>query len=182
MSELIAFVFRDQYRAPEVLNELRRRDWPWVRDLDDSIVITIDDHGRPRAQLNVDLSTSEAARWPRLWAALLNTTLFLPLTGVMVEAACGVASKNAKLVSNGPRGDSSEERWWQESLGQAVNFKRDVAASLAANGSALFLLLRQSDPAPVLKQLQNYGDTIVHTTLSDLQDTKMQSILGATAN
>jgi uncharacterized membrane protein len=97
VSELIAFVFRDQYRAPEVLNELRRREWPWGQDLDDAVVITLGDSGKARAQLNIDLSTYAAVGWARLWSSLLNTTLFIPLTEVIVEAANGIAPPDGPL-------------------------------------------------------------------------------------
>ena len=179
MSELIAFVFRDQYRAPEVLNELRRRDWPWVRDLDDAVVITFNEKGKARAQLNVDLSSGEAVRWARLWSSLLNTTLFLPLTDLIVEAADEIAvpGKPSRTVKQ-TFAETVETRWWRDALEHSENFKRDVAALMNNNGSAIFVVLRTTDVKKVLKQLGNYGDTIVHTSLSHEQDEKMQAILG----
>jgi len=179
VSELIAFVFRDQYRAPEVLNELRRRDWPWVRDLDDALVITLNEKGKARAQLNVDLSTGEAVRWARLWGSLLNTTLFLPLANLIVEAADEIAvpgkpSRTLKRTSP----ETVEARWWREALEHSENFKRDVAALMNDNGSAIFVLIRTTDATKVLKQLGNYGDTLVHASISREQDEKIQAILG----
>ena len=179
MSELIAFVFRDQYRAPEVLNELRRRDWPWVRDLDDAVVITFNEKGKARAQLNVDLSSGEAVRWARLWSSLLNTTLFLPLADLIVEAADEIAvpgkpSRTLKLTT----AETVETRWWREALEHSENFKRDVAALMNDNLSAIFVVLRTPDVKKALKQLGNYGDTIVHTSLSHERDEEMQAILG----
>ena len=180
MSELIAFVFRDQYRAPEVLNELRRREWPWVKDLDDAVVITFNDERKARAQLTVDLWNGEAAFWARLWGSLLNTTLFLPMAEVIVDAADGIGA--AKERSHPPRQNSHatlEAQWWRESLEHSENFKRDTAALMNSNGSTLFILLRTADPTRVLQQLRNYGETIVHTWISPEQDDKMQAILGA---
>ena len=72
MSELVAFVFRDQFRAPEVLNELRRREWPWVRDLDEAVAVTLNEDGKARVHLSLDLSTYEGAGWARLWGSLLR--------------------------------------------------------------------------------------------------------------
>jgi len=179
VSELIAFVFRDQYRAPEVLNELRRRDWPWVRDLDDAVVITFNEKGKARAQLNVDLSSGEAVRWARLWSSLLNTTLFLPLADLIVKAADEIAvpgkpSRTLKQTS----AETVEARWWREALEHSENFKRDVAALMNDNGSAIFVVLRTNDVKKALKQLGNYGDTIVHTTITSEKDDKMYAILG----
>jgi uncharacterized membrane protein len=178
VSELIAFVFRDQYRAPEVLNELRRRDWPWVRDLDDAVAITINQNGKARAHLNIDLSTCEATRWARLWGSLLNTTLFLPLAELMIDAADGVSEQRSRTRTLGDRSDQSvEASWWKDALDHSKNFKRDVAASLVPNGSAIFALLRHSDAGKTLRELRNYGDTIVHTTIGESQDAKMNEFL-----
>lgn len=175
MSELVAFVFRDQYRAPEVLNELRRRDFAWSRDLDEAVAVTLNADGKARVQLSVDISTYEGAGWARLWGSLLSSTLFMPRTEVMVEVADGLAFSNNKSLDQSPpaNGPSSESSWWEEALACAVNFKRDVAALMEPSGSAIFMLLRAVDAPIVLKQLRNYGDTIVHTSLSSEQDKKM---------
>lgn len=178
MSELIAFVFRDQYRAPEVLNELRRRDWPWVRDLDDAVAITISENGKVRAHLNVDLSTCQATRWARLWGPLLNTTLFLPLAELMIQAVDGIAEPAPRIRALRNGSDQSvEASWWKDALEHSENFKRDVAASLMPNGSAIFAVLRHTDPRKTLRELRNYGDTIVHTTIDESHDKKMNEFL-----
>ena len=178
MSELVAFVFRDQYRAPEVLNELRRRDWPWVRDLDDAVVITFNEKGKARAQLNIDLSTGEAVRWARLWGSLLKTTLFLPFANLIVEAAdeITVPGKPAQTLKQ-TSVETVEARWWRQALEHSENFKRDVAALMSANGSAIFVLLLTADATKALKQLGNYGDTIVHTSISTKHDEAIHAIL-----
>ena len=52
VSELVAFIFRDQLRAPEVLNELRQCDFAWSKDLDEAVAVTLDDEGKVRVQLS----------------------------------------------------------------------------------------------------------------------------------
>ena len=181
MSELVAFVFRDQFRAPEVLNELRRRDFVWSRDLDEAIAVRLDEQGKARVQLNIDISTDEGAGWARLWGSLLRTTLFVSGTEVLVEAASAVASSNGKASASRPGNETAPEcTWWQEALARSVNFKRDVAALMEPSGSAIFMLLHAVDVRVVLNQLRNYGDTIVHTSLSSEQDKKMLALLALT--
>ena len=179
MSELVAFVFRDRFRAPEVLNELRRRDFGWARDLDEAVAVTINRDGKTRVQLSVDLSTYEGVSWARLWGALLSSTLFMPGAEVMVEAATSLAFSNYEpLRATAPDNETTRESgWWQEALARSVNFKRDVAALIEPSGSAIFMLLRDADAPVVLKQLRDYGDTIVHTSLSPEQDKKMLALL-----
>jgi len=179
VSELVVFVFRDQYRAPEVLNELRRRDWPWVRDLDDAVAVTLNEDGHARVHLSIDLSKCEAAGWARMWSSLLGNTLFLPLTEVMVEAADGMrySPRNANGQGNACAERDGETKWWRDSLDLPPDFKRDVAALIGPSGSAIFMLLRAATVPVALKQLCNYGNTILHTSLSAEQDDKMLAML-----
>jgi uncharacterized membrane protein len=181
VSELIAFVFRDQFRAPEVLNELRRREWVWVRDLDEAVAVTMNENGETRVHLTVDPLNHHGTSWARLWGHLLSVTLFQPMTEQMVEATAGVA-----FLPNGNRGSeientmwSPESEWWHRSLASSPNgnFKRDVSALMTPNGSAIFMLFRTQNAGAVLKQLRNYGDTLVHTTLSPEQDEKLLEML-----
>lgn len=178
MSELVAFVFRDQFRAPEVLNELRRRDFVWSKDLDEAVAVTLDEDGKARVQFSVDISTYEGAGWARLWASLLSSTLFMSGTAVMVQACDGLASSNCNgSHSSTPDETTREGGWWKEALARSVNFRRDVAALIEPNGSAIFMLLRAVEAPVVLKQLRNYGDTIIHASLSSELDKKMLALL-----
>jgi uncharacterized membrane protein len=78
--------------------------------------------------------------------------------------------------ANGP---SPENGWWEEALAGSANFKRDVAALLEPSGSAIFMLLRAAHAPIALKQLRNYGDTIVHASISSEQDKRMFALLAA---
>lgn len=178
MSELVAFVFRDQFRAPEVLNELRRRDWCWVKDLDEAVVVTLNESGKARVHLSVDLSTYKGAGWARLWGSLLSTTLFMPVTDLMVDATHGLAPQTLdKAVVGIASRLTREGSWWKQALEKSDDFKRDVAALIAPSGSAIFMLLKTDEAPVILRQLGNYGDTIIHTSLSSEHDDTMLALL-----
>ena len=161
------------------MNELRRRDFAWSRDLNEAVAVTLDQNGKARVQLSIDLSTNEGAGWARLWGSLLSSTLFVPGTEVMVEAANGLASSNhrATEVSRPGSETTPESGWWKEALARSINFKRDVAALMEPCRSAIFMILRAQDAPVALKQLRNYGDTIVHASLGTEQDKKMLALL-----
>jgi uncharacterized membrane protein len=178
VSELVAFIFTDRYRAPEVLNELRRRDGPWSPDLDRAVAVTLDSEARASVHMSVDLSKSEAGGWARIWGTLLNSALFVPLTAGMVEAAYEVGLPSKQIGSSPKDGqESCEARWWRDSLQDSENFKRDLSALITANSSAILMLLRTPKVSKVLENLRNYGSTIVHTTVSTAQDERLRAML-----
>ena len=183
MSELVVFIFTDQYRAPEVLNELRRREGTWTRDLDRAVVLRLDAEARASVQMSVDLSKREGVGWARIWGALLNSALFVPITQGMVEAA-GEVSLPPRRIRTSPLKageESCEARWWRESLADSENFQRDLSASITADSSAILMMLRMAQVSKALAKLRNYGSTIVHTTISSAQDDKLSALLRGTA-
>lgn len=179
VSELVVFIFTDRYRAPEVLNELRRRDGPWSQDLDRAVAITLDAEGSASVHMSVDLSKREAGGWARIWGTLLNSALFVPLTAGMVEAADEVTLRLWRLSTSSTSDgeESCEARWWRDSLQDSENFKRDLSALITANSSAILMMLRTPKVSEVLENLRNYGSTIVHTTVSTAQDDRLRAML-----
>ena len=148
-----------------------------MRDLDEAVAVTLNDAGKARVHLSIDLSTYEAAGWVRFWASLLKT-VFLPLTEVMIEAADGVVVTSRSVRSAREVNTATPETdWWRESFGKSDNFKRDVAALMMPSVSVIFMILRRANAPTVLNQLRNYGDTVLHTSLTSEQDEKMLSIL-----
>ena len=179
MSELVVFIFTDRYRAPEVLNELRRRDGLWSQDLDRAVAVSLDSEARASVHMSVDLSKGEAGGWARIWGALLNTAVFVPLTQEMVEAANEVVLPSRRIRASSLKDGegSGEAKWWRESLEDSENFRRDLSASITANSSAILMMLTTPEVSKVLESLRNYGSTIVHTAISTEQDEKLRAIL-----
>lgn len=177
VSELIVFVFRNQYRAPEVLNELRRHEWRWADDLDDAVAVTLDERGRVKVHLSVDLSTNEVNRWARMWGSLLAVTLFLPPPSVVVKAADRTIGESRVLTRNSfaTTGQFPDARWWKESLPE--EFLRDVSAMIGYGDSAIFMILRTKNLSSALRQLRGYGETFLHTLLGQRQDEELKTML-----
>jgi len=179
VSELIVLAFRDRYRAPEVLNELRRNDAPWSAVLAHAVVIALDAEGKASVQLNVDLTEREPGAWARVWGALLKSVLFVPITDGLAEAAHNVACPSVQVgcSSDGDGDECAEIKWWRESLKHSQNFRRDVAALINPNNSAVLILERKREPSNALESLGKYGNLIVHTTISAAQDEKLNKML-----
>ena len=126
VSELIVFGFRDQYRAAEVLNELKRREWEWAGNLDDAVAITIAQDGKARVQLSVDLSNGEAAAWARVWGSLLSVTLFRPSVGDN-----GRSSKRSFIRCSGKWFDGTKRRFPTANGGENVCTSRNALCAMS---------------------------------------------------
>jgi len=148
----------------------------WVRDLEEAVTVTINNDAKVRIQLSVDPSTLEAAGWARLWGSLLGKTLFLPLASKITEVVNGISMPSVRSATTHAT-FTQEAQWWQETLHLSADFKRDVAASMVPGASAIFMLLREAHVPLALSQLRDYGDTIIHTSVSSEQDTKMLAML-----
>ena len=181
MSVLVVSVFRDQQRAPEVLNELRRREPRWVEALDQALVLTLDADGFAKAEISLDLAGCEANSWIRLWSSLLGGALFIHGTHVLIEAADSLTCSTSEDCNNSYFRTGQQLKWWRDSVKLSDDFSRDLAAALSAGGSALFILFKASKATDVLPGLRIFGETIVHTSLSHEQDEQLTQLIGAPA-
>lgn len=182
MSELIVIGFQDTYRASEVFNELRRREWDWVVDLDQAVVVRWGEEGKLRVQLCVDPMTQEGALWARLWGSLLSLSLFIPATNGMASAAGNVAvgsgtvTGEVKGAKEGAPAAMPDGKWWKETLRISEEFVRDIGALIQPGDSAIFMLLRTPKVVTVLRQLRNYGGTLLRTSLSPEQEIEVNAV------
>jgi len=143
------------------------------------VVVTLDAEGKASVQMNVDLTKREAVGWARLWGALLNAILFVPLTDGMAEAADKIACPRVQIdCSSEVEGDECDEiKWWRESLKGSGNFRRDVAALISPNSSAVLLLASKVRTSDAIESLGKFEMMIVRTTISDAQDDKLRRML-----
>ena len=92
---------------------------------------------------------------------LIGLMFLNPLLGLAVGASAGAVS-----------GASVD-------LGINDQFMKDLAATLTPNSSALFVLVRKSTPDKVLEEVKGTGGTILKTSLSHEDETKLQAALSA---
>jgi uncharacterized membrane protein len=179
VSELLVIGFRDQYRASEVFNELRRREWDWVAELDQALVVRVNEQGRLRVQFTVDPTSYAGVAWARAWSGFLR--LIVP-----IQTADGLIAVTQEMVGErDSRGDDpflskstdSDLSWWRESIRVPQQFVRDVGALVRPGTSNLLLLLRSSEASSVLNRLRDYSSTILHTPLTQEQDSRLESLL-----
>ncbi len=96
------------------------------------------------------------------WGALIGMIFLNPLLGMAIGAASGAAS-----------GALSD-------VGINDQFMKDLAGTMKPDSSALFVLVRKVTPDKVLEQVKGTGGTILKTSLSHDDETKLQAALSAT--
>jgi uncharacterized membrane protein len=144
------------------------------------MAVTLDANGRAKVHLSIDLSKNEGSTWAKLWGSLLSATIFIPITSAMVSAvdslalSCGGPARAPLILANGPYPDPL---WWRQSLQLSEDFIRDVSGAMVPGGSAIFMLLRHGRIPTTLRQLRDYGDTLIHTSLGPEQEQKVSAML-----
>jgi uncharacterized membrane protein len=114
---------------------------------------------------------------------LVGALLAAPFTaGVSGAVAAGTVA--AGLLGGGAIGaisgelvEEADAEWWWKEVGIPEKFVADVGYMIQPGDSAIFVLLHTSDPEYVADQLRGYGGTVLRTSLTEEQSTRLQAIL-----
>ena len=183
MSTLLVVGFKkDMFRASQVLNELVDLDYDWTIDLDDAVAAYRDYNGKLRIDASYQMTTGEGAALGGLFGSLIGLTLgaiAAPVTaGASAAAAAGVIAAGG--VSGGvlgAAGGALDAKWWKDDFGIPEGFVKDVGALVQPGDSAIFALLRSTDPTLVAAEFSNYGGTVLSTTLTPEQARRVEEML-----
>jgi uncharacterized membrane protein len=179
MAELIVVGFKkDMYRASEVLNTLQDMNNSWVVDLHDAVAVYRDYGGKLRVDQSYQMTTGEGAAWGGLLGGLIGATLAIPFTGG-ASAAAAVAALTVSGTALGATAGAIDAESWKEDFGISEDFVQRVGTMIQPGDSAIFALLRTIDPDLVADQFKGYGGTILRTTLSPSQRSKVEATLQA---
>jgi uncharacterized membrane protein len=159
VSNLIAVAYDDVDTARMVLNQLGELTSEHAISLDDAVIV---EH-RPDGKVKLHQSTrpgAAGAAGGAVWGGLIGLLFLAPLVGMAVGAAAGAAG--------GAMTD----------LGVDDKFMKELGTNLQPGSAALVLLVRASTPDKVLPRVSQYGGRVVHTSLSDEQETQLREALG----
>ena len=160
MSTLVVIGYNEIHKAEEVRLTLVKLQRDYLIDLEDAVAVTKDAKGKIKLHQTVNL-TAAGATSGGFWGMLIGLMFLNPLLGIAVGASAGAVS--GALVD----------------LGINDQFMKDLAATLTPNSSALFVLVRKSTPDKVLEEVKGTGGTILKTSLSHEDETKLQAALSA---
>ena len=166
MSDLIAITYPDIKQAGVVLNTLKRLMSEHVLDMEDAVCVTKDASGEVDLHQMINLpgvmAASGGARGA-LWGALIGLLFLQPLGGAIIGGAIGAGS-------GAVAGKMTD-------FGIDDTFVKQLSAQMTPNSSALFVLFRRATMDKVVPQISKYGGTVLHTSLSDEAEQRLQAAL-----
>ena len=158
MSNLIVVAFDDAEQAGDVRKALKEMERRGALSLDDAAVITKDEAGKIHTKDEVDSGIGVGAVGGGLLGLLIGGLVF-PIGGLLLGAAGGAVV--GKMLD----------------MGIDDKFVKEVGESLPEGGSALFLLVKASDPTLALAALTPYKGKVLHTTLPPDAEAQLQRVL-----
>jgi uncharacterized membrane protein len=157
MSDLIVVGFKDEFKADEVMSELRRLQSEYLVDLEDAAVVIRNQDGKVKIKQAQELVATGAISGG-YWGLLLGIIFFNPLFA-LAGAAAGALS-----------GALSD-------IGINDDFMRDLGSTIEPGSSAIFVLVKKSTPDRVLADLSKFEGKVLRTSLSKEDETKLQAAL-----
>ena len=158
MADLVVIEYDDEYKALDVRLTLLKLQQEYLIDLEDAVVAVKNANGKVKLHQPVNLTAVGATRGG-MWGALIGLLFMNPLLGAAVGAAAGGVS--GALTDIGVNND----------------FMKNLSEGFKPGTSALFVLVRSATPDKVLEQIKQYGGTVLQTSLSHEEETKLQAAL-----
>ena len=181
MSELIAIGFEGTHRAAEVLGQLQGLADSAI-DLKDAVAVYRTKNGKLRMDQSVGATPAEGAAWGGLLGGMLGALLAAPFTaGASVAVAAGIVTAGAvTLGGTGALLGSEDAASWKDDYGVSEDYVRQVGGMVQPGQSAVFALLRVTDPEVVIGKFRGYGGKVLRSTLSAGRTEKLKNILATT--
>jgi uncharacterized membrane protein len=157
MSDLIVIGFPDEFKADEVLLDLRKLEQEYLIDLEDAAIVVRNKDGRVKVKQSQELVTSGALSGG-FWGLLIGMIFMQPLLGLFGAA---VGAFSGALTD----------------IGIDDNFIRELGNTIEPGTSAIFVLVRKSTPDKVLDDLSKFEGKVLQTSLSHEDEAKLQAAL-----
>jgi uncharacterized membrane protein len=166
MAELVVVGFDNPNDADRVLTELTRLKKEYLIDLEDAVVAIRDAGGAVRIKQSVNLVSLGAASGGlrgAMWGSLIGLLFLNPLAGFAVGGLVGAGSGalSGNLID----------------YGIDDGFIKSIGDTLKPDTSALFLLIRKSQPEKVLAELSGFKGHVIRSSLSPEQEARLQAAL-----
>lgn len=160
MPTLVAIAYPDQGTAEQARETVRQLEGDLVIQAEQVAAISRDLEGKYHVQTSHGgASASGGAWWGGFWGFLFGLLFFIPFAGLALGAGMGALF--------GHFGKHGIDKAFQE----------QVREYLKPGTSALFMVIDQVTPDKATAALQQYGGTVIRTSLSDEDTKKLQEAL-----
>ncbi len=160
MATLVAIGYPDQGTAEQARATVQQWEGELIVQADQVAAISRDQDGKYHVHTtHGGASAGAGAWWGGFWGFLFGLLFFIPFAGLAIGAGMG-----ALFGHLGEKG-----------IDQA--FQQQVREYLQPGTSALFMVIEQATPDKAIAALQQYGGTVIKTSLSDDDTKKLQEAL-----
>ena len=160
MATLLAIGYPDQTTADQARQTVQQLEAELIIQADQVASISRDLEGRYHTNTtHGGASAAGGAVWGSFWGLLFGLLFLVPFAGLALGAGFGALF--------GHLGEKGIDKAFQEQV-------RDY---LKPGTSALFMVIEQATPDKAVAALQQYGGTVIKTSLSDEDTKKLQEAL-----
>ena len=160
MATLVAIGYPDEGTAEEARQTVQQLEADLIIQADEVAAIRRDTDGKYHVHTSHSgASTAGGAVWGGFWGLLFGLLFFVPFAGLALGAGMGALF--------GHLGEKGIDKAFQQQV-------RDY---LKPGTSALFLVIEQATPDKAVAALEQYGGTVIKTSLSDEDTRKLQEAL-----
>lgn len=145
MSELIVLGFEGKYKADEVLLDLLKLEQEHLIDLEDALIVTKNAEGKIRVKPCHDL-VKPGDLSNELWGGIISSVVF---------------HRSLQLIDD-PSASPLDP-----------SFLVKVEEMLQPNSSALFVLVRHTEPGKIVELLDNKGGQLLRASCSEQKATEV---------
>lgn len=158
MSNLIVIVYPSESQAEQVRLDFIKMQKEYLVSLEDAVIAVKKPDGKVKLHQMYDLTMSGAIGGA-VWGTLIGLLFMMPIFGLVVGAGTGAI---AGALSD---------------VGISDSFMKNLASTLTPGSSALFVLVDSQITDKVMAELQGTGGKIIQTSLSTIDQDKLQKVL-----
>jgi uncharacterized membrane protein len=160
MATLVAIGYPDEVTAERARDTVRQLESELIIQADQVASINRDLDGKYHVHTtHGGASAGGGAWWGGFWGFLFGLLFFIPFFGLALGAGMGALF--------GHFGEKGIDKAFQE----------QVRDHLQPGTSALFMVIEQATPDKAIAALQQYGGTVIKTSLSEEDTKKLQEAL-----
>ena len=160
MATLVAIGYPDQGTAEQARETVQRLEAELIIQADQVAAISRDPEGKYHVHTtHGGGSTAGGMAWGGFWGLLFGLLFFIPFAGWAMGAGLGALF--------GHMGEKGIDKAFQE----------QVRDHLKPGTSALFMVIEKATPDKAVAALEQYGGTVIKTSLSEEDTKKLQDAL-----